>query len=81
MTEIGVNQMYQTGTQSSIASPIQTRKRWFSGSYLSPIADSGEEDGSNSGRGAVAPGESGTTTRVRPGSIGGGDVFIGDEGG
>jgi hypothetical protein len=68
---VGVNQMYQTGTQSGIASPIPTRRRRFSGSDLSPIADSGEESGSNSRRGSVEPGESGMTRPTRPGSVGG----------
>ena len=68
----GVNQMYQTGTQSGIASPIPTRRR-FSGSDLSPIADSGKESGSgmNSRRGSLAPGGSGAASRSRPSSVGG----------
>ena len=61
----GVNQMYQTGTQSGIASPIPTRRRRFSGIDLSPIADSGEESGSNTRWGSMAPGGSGTTSRPR----------------
>ena len=67
----GVNQMYQTGTQSGIASPIPTRRRRFSGCDLSPIADSGEESGTNSRRGSIVPGESRATSRPRPGSVGG----------
>jgi len=64
----GVHQMYQTGTQSGIASPIPTRRRRFSGSDLSPIADSGEESGTNSRRGSLAPEGA---RRPRPGSVGG----------
>lgn len=72
----GINQMYQTGTQSGIASPIPTRRRRFSGSDLSPIADSGEESGTTSRRGSVAPGESGATSRPRPDSVGGGMLSL-----
>lgn len=67
----GVNQMYQTGTQSGIASPIPTRRRRFSGCDLSPIADSGEESGPTSRRGSIAPGGLGAASRPRPGSVGG----------
>lgn len=72
----GVHQMYQTSTQSGIASPIPTRRRRFSGSDLSPIADSGEESGTNSRRGSIAPEGLGVANRPGPGSVGGGMLSL-----
>lgn len=64
----GVRQMYQTSTQSGIASPIPTRGRRLSGSDLSPIADSGEESGTSSRRGSMVPERPVGANRPRPGS-------------
>ena len=64
----GVRQMYQTSTQSDISSPIPTSRRRFSGSDLSPIADSG---GTNTRRVSLAPERPVDANRPPPGSVGG----------